>query len=228
MAMVLGGFVDALVQSFENCRTGLTDEQLKAGEEAVARFFLERYEHEVPRLLEAVKLQEPVLTGEQSQRLYDELDGLVRKVLVPAYARLALKFSPKERNDFYLVRKESLRAAERIGFGAAGIAVGAFVIWAPWIPLWSKEWVLPFMVGGLLFPNLRRYLAMKRYERQLNDLVARTDREIERINNAYLMAHDDAGALEAPRTAALSEGTHEADPAEQARRAAAAKKKETV
>ncbi len=227
MAMVLGGFVDSLVQSFENCRSGLTDEQLKGGEEAVGRFFLERYEHELPRLREAVKLQEPVLTGEQAQRLYDELDGLVRKVLVPAYARLALRFSPRERNDFYLVKKESLRAAERIGFGAAGIAVGAFVIWAPWIPLWSKEWVLPFMVGGLLFPNLRRYFGLKRYERQLNELVARTDREIERINNAYLMAPDAAGVLEAPRQAALPEGTREADPAEQVRRAAAARTKET-
>ncbi len=225
--MVLGGFVDALVQSFENCRSGLTDEQLAAGEDTVAGFFLERYEHELARLREAVKLQEPVLTTEQSKSLYEELDGLVRKVLVPAYARLALKFSPKERNDFYLVKKESLRAAERIGFGAAGMAVGAFVIWAPFIPIWSKEWVLPFMVGGLLFPNLRRFFALKRYERQLNDLVSRTDREIERINNAYLMAHDDAGVLEAARPAELPAAEPAADPTEQARRAAAAKK-ETI
>ncbi len=38
---MLGGFVDSLLQMFENCRPGLTDEILRAGPAGVERFFLD-------------------------------------------------------------------------------------------------------------------------------------------------------------------------------------------
>ena len=66
------------------------------------------------------------------------------------------------------------------------MAIGLFVVWAPFIPLWSKEWVLPFTVGGLVFPELRRWLSMRQYEGELNQLVGRADREIARVDLAYL------------------------------------------
>jgi hypothetical protein len=75
-------------------------------------------------------------------------------------------------------------------WGALGIALGSFVIWAPFIPIWSKEWVLPFTIAGLIFPNIRRFLMMRRYERELNQLVSRADREIARIDTAYLTSGD--------------------------------------
>jgi hypothetical protein len=55
-------------------------------------------------------------------------------------------------------------------------------VWAPFIPVWEKEWVLPFALGGLLFPEIRRWAALRRYQRQLNDVVARTDAEIARVD----------------------------------------------
>ena len=66
------------------------------------------------------------------------------------------------------------------------MGIGFFVVWAPFIPLWSKEWVLPFTVGGLVFPELRRWFSFRQYEGELNQLVGRADREIARVDLAYL------------------------------------------
>lgn len=64
------------------------------------------------------------------------------------------------------------------------MGLGGFVVWAPFIPLWEKEWVLPFVVLGLLFPNIRRYFALRRYQSELNGIVAHADDEIRRAELA--------------------------------------------
>ncbi|MEW6366641.1 MAG: hypothetical protein AB1714_18585 [Acidobacteriota bacterium] len=180
-----GGFIDSLLQTFENCRPGLSDELIDEGEERVRRFFAEIYEKEVPRLQSTMQVQEAHLPEPTRVRFIGEVDELIRKVLIPAYARLACRYTPRERNDFYFT-PDALHILERVGWCVAGMAVGGFIVWAPFIPLWSKEWVLPFAVGGLFFPNLRRLFAIKRYESELNRLVVRTDHEIYRIEMAYL------------------------------------------
>ena len=76
-------------------------------------------------------------------------------VLVPAYVRLAARYTLGERNDFYH-SEPRLHGLERVAFASAGTLVGVFAVWAPFIPIWSKEWVLPFFVAGLLLPELRR------------------------------------------------------------------------
>jgi hypothetical protein len=73
-----------------------------------------------------------------------------------------------------------------LGFSAAGLLLGAFIVWAPFIPLNAKEWVFVFGLGGLVFPDLRRVFAWKRYESELNDVVGRTDDEIFRMDLALL------------------------------------------
>jgi hypothetical protein len=182
-----GAFIDRLIQTFEDCRPGLSDAAVAAGEAAVEAYFLEICERERPRLLERVREQSAHLVPEAADALYQELDRLIRTVVVPAYVRLAARVTPPERNGFYLAR-EPFHGLERLGWGVAGLALGALALWAPFIPLWSKEWVLPFMVVGLLFPNLRGILALRRYERDLNRLVSRADREVARIDVAYLMS----------------------------------------
>ncbi len=192
-----GGFIDTMLQTFENCRPGLTDETIRGGEDRVRAYFAQIYEKELPRLRDGVALVRPHLSSRASGSFYSEVDALVRTVVIPAYARLATQFTRRERNDFFLV-PERWRLAERVGWAAAGTLVGAFVVWAPFIPLWSKEWVLPFFVVGILFPALRRYLAMRRYEDEINKLVARADGEVRRMDLAYLTsepAADDQAAL---------------------------------
>jgi hypothetical protein len=70
------------------------------------------------------------------------------------------------------------------------VLVGALVVWAPFIPLWSKHWIWAFGLGGLFAPEVRRYLAWRRYERELNGLVARSDRELGRVREAYLVGDE--------------------------------------
>jgi len=182
----LGVFIDRLLQTFEDRRPGLTEENLKLGDRACERFFIEVYEKESARLREQINGQEH-LAQDAKDALFAEVDRLIRTVVVPAYVRLTGRFTPRERNDFYLVR-EGLHALERVGWGIAGIAVGSFVVWAPFIPIWSKEAVVPFMIAGLFLPNLRGWWSYKRYEKDLNDLVMRADREAGRIDIAYLLS----------------------------------------
>lgn len=182
----LGGFIDQVFQMFEDCRPGLPDDAVRAGEQAVQGYFLDLYEKEVPRLRDHIHQHAAHLTASAAEALSREVDRLVRTVILPAYVRLSCRQTSRERNDFYLT-PENAHVAERIGWALSGALIGGFVVWAPFIPLWSKEWVLPFFVGGLFFPELRRYFALKRYEKHLNDLVARADREMSRIDVAYLM-----------------------------------------
>jgi hypothetical protein len=135
---MLGGFVDSLVQMFENCRPGLTDQILREGHEGVERFFVELYEKERPRLAETVQQQERHLSAEDRRELVERINERIRKVVIPAYVRLAGRFTPRERNDFYLA-PEPLHGLERLGWTVAGMGIGAFVVWAPFIPLWQNE-----------------------------------------------------------------------------------------
>lgn len=192
----LDGFVDSLIQTFENCRVGLSSEIL-SDPAAVEGFFRGIYEKEIPRLHDAVRLDESLLPEGRRGEAFDRVDTLVRSVVIPAYVRIAARFTEKERNDFYLV-PEPWHGAERAGWTAVGILLGAFVVWAPFIPIWAREAILPFAVAGLLFPNVRRWLEIRRYEGELNRLVARTDREIERGSLARMTA---AGVFEGERPA---------------------------
>lgn len=194
-----GAFIDRLLQTFEDCRPGLSDGAVARGERAVEAYFVEVYERERPRLLEQVRENSAHLSLPAAEALYRELDRLIRAVVIPAYVRLAARITPRERNDFYLAR-EPFHGLERVAWGIAGMALGLLAIGAPFIPLWSKEWVVPFMAVGLVFPNLRSYLALRRFERELNELVARADRETSRIDVAYLMRPEPAS--EPPRPAA--------------------------
>ena len=174
----LDSFVDSLVQKLENCRVGLSDETLARGASGVEAWATALYEEETARLRDTIRLEESLLTREAREELFRKVDDLVRKVVIPGWVRLAASFTPRERNGFYGV--------ERAGWAVLGMAIGFLVVWAPFVPIWSKEWVLPFAVGGLVFPELRRWFSFRRYEGELNQLVTRADREIARVDLAYL------------------------------------------
>lgn len=178
---MLDGFVDSLVQSFENCRPGLSDEEAASGGPLVESYFVRTYEQERPRLEDAVRRHAAHLPPGQREPYLARVDDLVRRVVIPAYSRLSAPFTVRERNDFYQ-SEPRLHGLERLGFAAAGMALGAFVVAAPFIPIWSKEWVAVFMVGGLVFPDLRRVFVLRRYQKQVNALVARIDDEIWRMD----------------------------------------------
>jgi hypothetical protein len=193
----LAGF-DDLLQTFENCRAGITDETLAAGRAAVERFFTEIYEKERPRFQQTIHLQDPSLPEADRELLFEKIDNLVRKVVIPAYSRLAGRFTARERNDFYLL-PEPLHGLEIVLWAVGGMALGALVIWAPFIPIWSKESVLVFVIGGLVYPSLRRWLAVRRYQRELNELAARADDEAWRADLAFVTGAASSGPYAADR-----------------------------
>ncbi len=199
----LDGFVDSLLQTFENCRPGLNDRLLGAEGEAPEAFFSGLYEKEIPRLKDIIRREESLLDAPVCEAYFRQVDDLIRKVVIPAYVRLAVRFTPRERNAFYLA-PEPFHGLERFGWAVAGVAVGALVILAPFIPLWSKEWIIPFMLAGLVFPNIRRFLMVRQYEGELNHLVARADDEIARIDSHYLTAGEpsEAASFAVPGAAA--------------------------
>ena len=205
----LDGFVDSLLQTFENSRPGLTAEMFAKGE--VEPFFRDLYLKEVRRLQEKVDRLSH-LSDDERRELFERVDERIRKVVLPAYARLAAPFTPRERNDFYL-GPEEMHALERLGWAAAGMLLGGLVVWAPFIPIWSKEWVLVFGVGGFVFPSVRRFFALRRYQLELNDLVNRTDEEIWRLDLGYMTAA-------ATREPTLAVGTSESASEDEAERLA--------
>jgi hypothetical protein len=174
--------VDQLLQTFEDRRAGLSDPDL-SGTPKVERYFTSIYEGEADRLTNAIVESEPHLAPDEVARLREEIDRLVRTTVIPAYARLAGVFTPRERRDFFLIPRA--RILERIAWAAAGLLLGLIALRLPILPIWSREAVIPLVVAGFVYPELRRYLALKKYERELNRLVANTEREIARLDQAY-------------------------------------------
>jgi hypothetical protein len=205
----LDGFVDGVLQKFENCRAGLDDDALARSDGD--SFFRPLYEAERERLKDAIRLEQPHLGEAGRDAMFAQVDELVRSVTLPAYQRIAVRFTARERNGFYLLR-EPLHGLERAGWAVAGTLVGGFIVWAPFIPLWSKEWVLPFFLAGLVFPELRRWWEIRRYERELNRLVARTDAEIRRLDLGFLL-RDDSPATPVTVNEQAGGGSHPRAPA---------------
>lgn len=192
----LGRFVDALLQAFEDRRAGVDDATLAGGEPAVRAYFERVYDAERPRLDALVRAEAPHLNEAAQAKLAEELHVYLRGTTLPGYAREATRHLLRERNDFFAL-PAGLHALERVAATVGGIVLGLLVVRAPFIPLWSKYWVAPFMLAGLFFPELRRWRALARYERQLNALVAHAARELGRIDRAYLAAGDVIPELEA-------------------------------
>ena len=202
---VLGGFVDSLVQSLENTRPALED---AATPEEAERHALALYEAALPRLHEAVQALAPLVEQSALEREEGELDALFRRVLLPAYARAAADMTRRERNDFYLTKKGT-HGLERVGWMAGGILAGTFVVWAPFIPIWSKEAIIPFAAAGLFFPELRRFFAYRRYSREVNSLVGKVEAEVMRLQAVYLDAPATMEMLESDTQRKLPTGQTE-------------------
>jgi hypothetical protein len=184
-ARMLDGFVDSLVQTFENCRPGLSDAAVSEKGSAVEGYFLGFYEKERSRLHELVEVSYSHMSEGDRQALESKIDERIKNVLIPAYARVARRFTVRERNDFYH-SKEGWHGAERIAFGLGGILLAFLMMILRFIPLTAREVVALLALGGLFYPELRRVFAWKGFESQLNQLVERTDDEIFRMDLALL------------------------------------------
>ena len=53
-------------------------------------------------------------------------------------------------------------AGERGAQSLEWLALGSFVVWAPFIPIWEKEWILPFAAALDRGPWPRATVTMRR------------------------------------------------------------------
>jgi hypothetical protein len=177
---MLDGFVASILQSFENCRAGLSDEAAREGGSRAEAFFRDLYERERERLGPAAAAQAHLAPAARAE-LQARVDALARNVLLPAYTRLACAHTVGERKGFYAA-PPSLRELERLGFALLGLVLGALAVYAPFIPVASPLWMIASTVGGFAFPNIRGALARRRYREAIAGLQADADREILRLD----------------------------------------------
>ena len=95
------------------------------------------------------------------------------EILVPRYAKLAHKQGLNERDQRGALRNAAV-------YALIFFALGLFIVWAPFIPIWEK-WV-PFALAALSpvfsrwLPDLARTLDAKRHQLQLGLLQVDLDR----------------------------------------------------
>lgn len=112
------------------------------------------------------------------------LDALEKELMatIPARWRIcAERFTAEESKGFGLWRGGDVFA--RLGYLAIAAAIGFFVVWAPFIPIWEK-W-LPFALAGGAWwlPDLQTGFRRRKYARQLGEIVVQMEhaqRQIER------------------------------------------------
>ncbi len=100
------------------------------------------------------------------------LDALEAELLasIPArWRQFAESFTNDETRTFGVWRGGDVFA--RLAYVGAAAALGFFVVWAPFIPLWDK-WIPFAMAAGAWFlPDLQIGYRRRRYARQLGELV---------------------------------------------------------
>jgi len=64
----------------------------------------------------------------------------------------------------------------RLSYGFGGLAIGGFILWAPFIPVWEKWVPFALCVGALFLPDLTRWWQRRRYAKELGQIVATLER----------------------------------------------------
>ena len=81
----------------------------------------------------------------------------------------ARQFTADERRHFGIWRGGDVIA--RLSFLAVGGLVGAFIVWAPFIPIWEKWLPIPLAIAAWYLPDLQASWHRRRYARRLGEIV---------------------------------------------------------
>ena len=174
------GIAADVVKAWEARREGLADDALEPG--AAERYFAGVLIDDKERLRSAARRLEPHLSEPRREALCKDVDAFMAGTLLPAYARLAIAFTARERNDAQVAH--AAHGLERMAYGALGLVVGGLLVWAPFVPLWAKRWIWAAGLVGLVVPDLRRLVARQRYRRALAALVVHSERALGRMRTA--------------------------------------------
>lgn len=160
-----GALVGALLADLERLRPGLAAD---ASPDEIRRQCGERLRLRLPEVYAEYQADTSDPESVQQLALYQRE---MEQLLLPRYAALAEKQNRIER------RGGSARGADvynRVTYAAIFFAIGVFVIWAPFIPIWDK-WI-PFvlaLVAPLIspwLPDLYQKLMARRHDLALGVL----------------------------------------------------------
>lgn len=213
----LGALCRELLADLERLRPGLpcgSEAELLEAARARADVRLGELHRERHAVLE--ELGEGAAEAQQQLALYRRE---VEQILLPRWASLALRQGRAERAP-----RAVLRGADgfnRATWALISLLIGAFVVWAPFIPIWDK-WI-PFAAGALAayfapaLPDLHGALLRRRHEVGLLALLIDLDRAGEALPAAPQAAglpargQAETSAARASQTA-KSEGSSEKGP----------------
>jgi hypothetical protein len=134
----------------------------------------------------------------QIKKAYDEFGGsavyweaLEKEVMhtaVPQYTGSALAMTQLERNGFNVWRGGDLPA--RLLFGLAGLIAGSIIIAIPWIPIFESVFAFALTAGGLMYPDLKRFMYERRYAVELNKMIGASAAYQQNANLHYATESD--------------------------------------
>jgi hypothetical protein len=153
----LGTIARDLLADLERARPGFPDDE--EGFAAAVRARLATRLEDL-RALHPV-LAEPAL----KRRAEQELDT----VLVARYVAFARKQNLLEKKGGGGWRGGD--TVSRIVLGLTGLAVGGFVVWAPFIPIWEKSVPFMCMIAAPFIPDMQKAWYLKRHLGKLEDLA---------------------------------------------------------
>lgn len=102
---------------------------------------------------------------------WERAERTLIEVCLPRYLAEAQRFTALERREFGVWRGGDLIA--RITFALAGLAVGTFIVKAPFIPI-PTTWdalILALGLGAPFLPDAQVWLHQRRYRRRLKAIV---------------------------------------------------------
>lgn len=104
------------------------------------------------------------------------LDALEAELLdtVPArWRQCAEPFTEDEKKGFGIWRQGDVFA--RLTYLGISAAIGFFIVWAPFIPIWEKWLPFAMAAGAWWLPDLQTGLRRRRYAHQLGEIVAQME-----------------------------------------------------
>jgi hypothetical protein len=137
------------------------------------------------------------------QAYWVKVEGTVREVVFPRYAAEAKRFSELEQRDFGTWRGGDLVA--RLTYALGGLALGTFLVKAPFIPI-PQTWdalIFAMAIAAPFLPDAQAWFHRRRYAKRVRAILEDV-KEVEAQLSLYpaLAPVDPAAAVSAPPEAA--------------------------
>ena len=192
-----GSVVFVVLEECEHRRRGYGDDELKRQLLATARAKLAK-----------IKSAYDEFGG--SPAYWKALETEVMETAMPQYIDAAAEMNRLERNGYDVWRRGDLSA--RLLFALGGLVLGSIIIALPFIKIYETMFAFALTGLGLVYPDLKRYIAERRYAKVLNRFVGDATRYQQNSKLHYMTTTDIRESFQLPgETSEQSPTTYESD-----------------